>query len=51
MKNSQDKKQLRSVKSGQIWQLGKHKLLVGSCTDPMLVSELLKNIKMIKILM
>ena len=43
MKNSQEKRQLELIKEGQIWQLGKHKLLVGSCTDTSLVSELLKN--------
>ena len=43
MKNSQVKKQSKLIKEGQIWQLGKHKLLVGSCIDTNLVEELLKN--------
>ncbi len=45
MKNLQEKKQLKLVKEGQIWQLGAHRLLVGSCTDIALVAELLKNSK------
>ena len=43
MKNSQEKVQSKLVKDGQIWQLGEHRLLVGSCTDTALVSELLRN--------
>lgn len=43
MKKSQETKPSRSVRNGQVWQLGKHRLLVGSCTDKNLVSELLKN--------
>ncbi len=45
MKNSPEKRQLKSVKSGQIWQLGASRLLVGDCTDPTLVQELLKGVK------
>jgi DNA modification methylase len=43
MKNSQEKRLSKSVKEGQIWQLGEHRLLVGSCTDTTLISELLRN--------
>jgi DNA modification methylase len=43
MKNLQEKSPSKLVKNGQIWQLGEHRLLVGSCTDQSLVSELLRN--------
>lgn len=41
MKNSQEKKQQKFIKYGQIWQLGEHKMLVGDCRDAHLVSKLL----------
>lgn len=44
MKNSQIQKPSKLVKEGQIWQLGEHRLLVGSCTDTNLISELLKGV-------
>lgn len=40
MKNSPDKKQKSSVKAGQIWQLGDHRLLCGSSLDAVLVKKL-----------
>ena len=45
MKNSQERKPSKLVKENQIWQLGQHRLLVGSCTDTAIVNELLKGIK------
>jgi len=43
MKNSQDKKQRSSIKAGQIWQLGDHRLLCGSSLDMALVKKLIGN--------
>ncbi len=43
MKNSQDKKPKSSIKLGQIWQLGDHRLLCGSSLDETLVKKLLGN--------
>lgn len=44
MKNSLEKKQSNLIKDGQIWQLGKHKLLVGDCLDQKLVTKFLEGI-------
>lgn len=44
MNNSADKKQSESLKEGQIWELGNHRLLIGDCTDASLVNELLKGV-------
>ena len=44
MKLSQIQKQKRLIKEGQIWQLGKHRLLVGDCLDSVLVGELCKGL-------
>ncbi|KKU09061.1 MAG: methylase N-4/N-6 domain protein [Candidatus Uhrbacteria bacterium GW2011_GWE2_45_35] len=43
MKNSQDKKRKSSIKTGQIWQLGDHRLLCGSSLDATLVKKLIGN--------
>ncbi|MFH1088608.1 MAG: site-specific DNA-methyltransferase [Patescibacteria group bacterium] len=45
MKNSVVKKPNSSLKHGQIWKLGDHKLLCGSAFDPKLINKLLEGMK------
>ena len=45
MKNSRDKKPKNSVKLGQIWKLGDHRLLCGSSLDPVLIKKLVGGMK------
>lgn len=45
MKNSLALNPLKSVKQGQVWQLGKHRLLVGDAMDPTLVGVLMNGMK------
>lgn len=45
MKNSRDRKPRSSLKLGQVWKLGDHRLLVGSSTDADAVSSFLKGVK------
>jgi len=45
MKHSQGKKPANSIKPGMIFQLGEHKLAVGSCMDPALLSNLIDGDK------
>jgi site-specific DNA-methyltransferase (adenine-specific) len=45
MKNSQETKRSNLVKSGDIWQLGEHRLACGDCRDPKLIANLLNGEK------
>lgn len=45
MKNSPSKKSKSSVKQGQIWKLGEHRLLCGSSLDPKLIGKLIGDLK------
>ena len=45
MKNSRDKKPKSSIKLGQVWKLGDHRLLCGSSLDPVLIKKLVGTTK------
>ncbi|KKR33128.1 MAG: methylase N-4/N-6 domain protein [Candidatus Falkowbacteria bacterium GW2011_GWF2_39_8] len=45
MKNLQAAKPKKSIKAGQIWQLGDHRLACGSSLDAELVNRLIDNLK------